>query len=90
MRAALIVLLPVALPIAVYLLWRYFKPNQAAPGWMAEVPWVSLLIIGIVLAGLTLVTWTLVSGAPPYTEYTSPQFKDGKIVPGGFKAGEGK
>lgn len=84
MRAALAILLPLLAPLALFLLWRAFGLGKAVPRWFDEVPWVTLLIIGTVLAALSLGTWALVGGAPPDAEYHAPTFKDGKIVPGGF------
>lgn len=84
MRAAIAILLPLLLPLAAFMLWRAMGMGKAVPGWLDEVPWVSLLAIGMVLAALSLGTWAIVGGAEPGAQYHSPVYKDGKIIPGGF------
>ena len=85
MRIALMILLPLLLPLLVFLLWRALGFGKSVPRWFEELPWVTLLICGLVLAALTLVTWTLMDRAPPGAEFNPPHMEDGKIVPGGFR-----
>lgn len=91
MRAALLVLLPIILPIGLFLLWRLSGLSKNVPHWLADVPWITLSLIGLVLGALTLGTVALTSGDQAWTPYHPPTFEDGKIVPGGFddeKAGD--
>ncbi len=85
MRVALMILLPLLLPLAVFALWRVMGFGKTVPRWFEELPWVTLLACGVVLAGLTLVTWLLLDRAPAGSEFQPPHMEDGKIVPGGFK-----
>lgn len=90
MRIALTILLPILLPFIIFILWRALGLGKSVPRWFEDLPWVTLLASGIILAGLTLTTWTLLDRAPAGTEYVPPHVEDGKIVPGGFKEPEGQ
>lgn len=85
MRSVLMTLLPLILPLAIYFAWRIVYGTDRMPAWAQDVPWVSLLSIGIVLAALTLGAWRLTSNAPPGSEYVPPHYDDGTFVPGHFK-----
>lgn len=85
MRAALTVLLPLLLPLLLVVLWRAMGLGKTVPRWFEDLPWVPILACGVVLSGLTLVTWTLLDRAPPGAEFVPPRMENGKIVPGGFK-----
>ena len=85
MRAALTLLLPLLLPLLLVLLWRAMGLGKSVPRWFEDLPWVTLLACGVVLSGLTLVTWTLLDRAPAGAEFMPPHMENGKIVPGGFK-----
>ena len=85
MRIALMILLPLVLPILLFVLWRALGMGKSIPQWFEDLPWAALLGCGVVLAGLTLVTWSLMDRAPAGSEFMAPRFEDGKIVPGGFR-----
>ncbi len=85
MRIALTILLPILLPFIIFFMWRALGLGKSVPQWFEDLPWVTLLTSGVVLAGLTLITWTLLDRAPAGSEYMPPRVEDGMIVPGGFK-----
>ena len=87
-RVLLTYVLPIALPIAVYLAWAHLARKRAlavgvaaAPGWR-DAPWTWLFITGIVtlMAGLMAFGW--LSSEKPGGTYIPPQFIDGEVVPG--------
>jgi hypothetical protein len=84
-RGVLMTLLPLLLPLAMYFAWRVVYGNDRMPKWAQDVPWVSLGIIGLVLAALTLSTWRLLDSAPPGSRYVSPHYENGRFVPGHFE-----
>ena len=84
-RGLLMTLLPLLLPAALYFAWRVVYGNDRLPAWAQNVPWISLAIIGLVLAALTLGTWRLLDGAPPGSKYISPHYENGRFVPGHFE-----
>ncbi len=85
MRAALAILLPLLLPLILFVLWRALGLGKALPEWFEDLPWVTLLASGVVLAGLTLGTWSLMERAPPGAEYQPPKLEGQEIQPGRFK-----
>ena len=85
MRVALMILLPLLLPFATFIMWRWLGLGKSMPQWFEDLPWLTLLVSGAVLAGVTLTSWSLIDRAPPGTEYVPPRIEDGQIVPGGFK-----
>lgn len=90
MRIALTILLPLLLPLLLFVAWRALGLGKSMPQWFEDLPWVTLLATGTVLAAVTLTTWTLMDRAPAGAEYVPPRLEDGKIVPGGFKGGGSK
>lgn len=85
MRAALAVLIPLLLPLVLFVIWRKLRIDESLPRWFEDLPWVTLLASGAVLAALSLATWSFMDRAPPDATYTPPHVEDGVIVPGGFQ-----
>jgi len=87
MRVFLQYILPLAFPMALYLLWKLSKMKRTpadereAVDWKNE-PWLKLFAAGIVLTALSLVTFNALDGEKPGGVYQSPVLKDGKVVPG--------
>jgi Family of unknown function (DUF6111) len=81
LRVLLEYLLPLLLP---FLLWLAYVAltRSTAPGWVRDAPWPQLAGAGLVLAAISLVTWSLLSGAPPEEAYIPPHLENGEIVPG--------
>jgi hypothetical protein len=80
LRVLLEYLLPLLLPFAVYL--AYVALTRApAPGWLRDAPWPQLAGAGLLLAAISLVSWSLMSGAPPNQVYVPPHLENGRIVP---------
>ncbi|HSR72245.1 MAG TPA: hypothetical protein VLL72_07670 [Kiloniellales bacterium] len=87
LRALLTVLLPILLPIAVYLGYAAYLRRRAEltgstaePRWQ-EGPWPWLFAAGaaVAVAGLILLR---TGGVPPGTQLEAPRYEDGRIVPG--------
>ena len=74
-------LLPLLLPLILYLsvVWA---TRGGTPGWLDETPWLALLGAGAVLLALSLLAWSLFSGAPTDEVYIPPHVEDGRVVPG--------
>jgi hypothetical protein len=80
LRILLEYLLPLLLPLLVYLAYVALT-RGTAPGWVQDAPWPQLAGAGLVLAAISLITWSLLSGAPPDEVYVPPHLEDGRIVP---------
>ena len=90
-RILLNYLLPLALPLAVYLTYMWWQRRRAEKHG-EETPVVERshvfisVIIGFVLMTGSLTWIAVVSGvAPGEGEYHSPRYQDGKIIPPSFK-----
>jgi len=88
-RILLQYLLPLLLPMAIYLLWAWFaRKRQAAGGApyrLQDGPWFWLILAGLALAASGLVYTALTGGEEAGGVYTAPRWEDGKIVPGRIK-----
>ena len=80
--------LPILLPTFLYGLWLVGMRRRAeaagsdqVPLW-AEAPWVWLLALGVVFAGLLTLAIALFGGGPVEGVYVAPHIKDGQVVPG--------
>jgi len=79
--------LPFALPLALYLLW-FMRASRAAQvaGHVApklgDVPWPWLVVIAILLLAGTLGAYLTMGGAAPGGHYEPAHVIDGQIVPG--------
>jgi len=80
LRILLEYLLPLLLPFLIYLAYVALA-RGTAPGWVQDAPWPQLAGAGLVLAAISLVTWSLLSGAPPEEVYVPPHLEDGRVVP---------
>ncbi len=95
-RILLTTVLPLALPFIIYGLWLAMARRRArqeadgTPGLLVRVPWLALLLSGLVLTAVSLVAFRMTSGANPWTEHRPPALRDGVVVPGGVRPGEAK
>jgi len=83
-RQILEIVVPLALPTVLYLLWvQLVRPDGpgAAPNWQA-MPWLWLAGAGAALLALFLFVVTVHFGTDVRGTYVAPQFKNGQIVPG--------
>lgn len=93
-RSVLTVILPLATPAAVYLLWHWNARRRAEARGETEIPqlgdapWVTLAIAGLILVIGVLGTLALFDGAPPGSTYVPPQYVDGEIIPGRLEPAE--
>ena len=80
LRILLQYLLPLLLPFLLYLVYIALARGYA-PGWLDTAPWPYLAAAGLVLMAASLLTWSLMSGAPTDQIYIPPRLEDGKVVP---------
>ncbi|MDX1541217.1 MAG: DUF6111 family protein [Geminicoccaceae bacterium] len=81
MRFFITYLLPLILPLAIYLLVVWATRGQQA-GWLDETPWLVLIGAGVALLALSLIGWSLLSGDPISERYVPPHLEGGEVVPG--------
>jgi hypothetical protein len=87
-RIVLEVVVPILLPAGLYMLWlvaeqrRIAAAGGALPRHWVEAPWLRLLAVGVLLAGLLAMALALFGGDSIQGDYVPPQIKDGRIVPG--------
>ena len=81
MRFFFTYLLPLVLPLVIYLLVIWATRGQSAH-WLEETPWLVLIGAGVALLALSLIGWSLLSGAPPSEVYIPPHMEGGEVVPG--------
>jgi len=80
-------ILPLLLPIAIYLGWIYFARRRAAasgqqaPQWH-EAPWAWIVMSGVLVLVVGMVALAVFTGEEPGGTYVLPKFEDGEIVPG--------
>jgi len=86
-RVFLTYILPLIMPLAIYLLWTWIvgrktrKPGD--PPFWYEGPYFWLIIAGFVLmVGVLGTTAYLSEGGDPQSDYVPPRMEDGTIVPG--------
>lgn len=80
-RIILHYLLPLLLPFLIYLAYVALTRGRH-PDWLAGAPWAALAGAGVALMAVSLLTWNLLSGAPPGERYVPARFEDGRVVPG--------
>ncbi len=87
LRILLTVILPMALPLVLYVGYVSMlrKRAEAAgedfrPGWN-EGPWAWFALAGVLLVLAALVTVRLSTGVPPGTKLEAPRMIDGEVVP---------
>ena len=87
LRILLTIVLPVALPLLLYIGYVSMMRRRAQaagedylPGW-AEGPWAWFALAGVGLVLAALVVVRLSSGVPPGTKLEAPRLIDGEVVP---------
>ena len=84
LRELLTLVVPLALPTVLYLVWLQAMRWSEAGGavsWRA-MPWVWLAATGVVLAALVLFVVTVHYGTATPGVYVAPHVENGEIVPG--------
>ena len=86
-RILLNYLLPLFLPILLYLIWIYIL-RQRSKKTKDDVPSInsigifSSIVTGILLMMLSIIIAAVLGGSPPGRgDYQSPRYEDGKIIP---------
>lgn len=85
MKIFLQYILPLAFPASMYLLWGLYhqkKHGEESHVDLSKGPWVYLVGAGVALMTVMLVVMNAMDGEAPGGVYQSPQFKDGKVIPG--------
>ena len=87
MRAILQYVVPLLLPLAIYVSYVLIARRvQAGQGPLAaqlrQFPWVWLAIAGVALLAISLLAFNLTTGSDPGGTYVPPKLEDGKVVPG--------
>jgi len=88
MRVLLTVILPLVLPIALYVGYMSMLRRRAeaagttvpVPRWQ-EGPWPWLILAGVGLLAAGFIAFRLSTGLPPGTKLESPRLIDGQVVP---------
>jgi hypothetical protein len=83
LRVLLQYLVPLLLPFAVYAVYVVLTERRQ-PDWLGldGRHWLLLGGAGLMLVAISMVTWSLRSGAPSSEKYIPPHLEDGRIVPG--------
>ena len=87
LRILLTVVLPVALPLLLYVIYVSMTRRRAqaagadAPPRWEEGPWAWFALAGIGLAVAVLVVVRLSTGVPPGTKLEAPRTIDGEVAP---------
>jgi hypothetical protein len=83
-RVFLTIILPLAVPTALYLLWMTTlgAPNDRAAVPWTSVPWLWLAGAGAVLLAIVLLVVTVGFGTSQNGVYVAPRFVNGHIIQG--------
>ena len=81
LRILLQYLLPLLLPFLVYVAYVALARGAHAGLARRTRPGRTSPVAGVVLMAISLITWGLMSGAPPEAVYVPPRFEDGRVVP---------
>lgn len=88
-RVLMTYLLPLVLPIAVYLVWTWIsgkgERGEGDPPRWYEGPWFWLILAGFGLMVSVLAVTAILQGNDPSATYVPPHVEDGNVVPGQFK-----
>lgn len=87
MRTLLTRILPLLLPILIYLGWWYLARRRALSRGhptpqLGDAPWTWLFVAGLGLMVVVLIVMGLTWGEEPGGVYVPPRYEDGKIIPG--------
>jgi hypothetical protein len=78
-RILLQYVLPLVLPALAYLVYAAVSRRTRA---LDGAPWLILAATGVGLMAVSLVSWSLLTGADPGETYLPARFEDGRVVPG--------
>lgn len=79
LRIALQYLLPLVLPLLAYLIYAGVSRKTRL---LDGAPWLALAATGVGLMAVSLVSWSLLTGADPGDTYVPARIEDGRVVPG--------
>jgi hypothetical protein len=91
-RVLLTIVLPLLLPMALYLVWAVTlrRLERHGPAWWTAWPWVWLAGAGIALLAIVLFVVTVHFGGPREGVYVPPHLQNGQIVPGHIEPKSGQ
>ncbi|MEE2704818.1 MAG: hypothetical protein VX397_01735 [Pseudomonadota bacterium] len=86
-RVFITYLIPLLLPISVYLVWFFYRSSYVRKhgGSVPPIekgPWLLLLVIGVFLSVAAMFFTALVRGSDPDVIYVPPRYQDGVVIPG--------
>ena len=84
LRVVLAIIVPLAAPTGLYLLWIIVSRPEGADGVLrwSSLPWLWLAAAGAALLGAVLFLVTVRFGTPQNGVYVPPRYINGQIVPG--------
>lgn len=90
LRVFFTIVLPLALPTALYLAWLLLAQRAQRDGTVrwATLPWLWLVGAGAVLLVLVLFVVTVHVGTPQSGTYVPPRWENGRIVPSHIEPGK--
>ena len=88
-RHLITIAIPLLAPVALYLLYSWHLQRKGGktgddPFSWKEIPWIWLVVAGLTLMSATLLASTFISRNPDAKQYEPPRFEDGKRVPSTF------
>jgi hypothetical protein len=91
-RVLLTIVLPLLLPMALYLVWAVTlrRLERHGPAWWTAWPWVWLAGAGIALLAIVLFVVTVHFGGPQEGVYVPPHLQNGHIIPGHIEPKSGQ
>ena len=88
-RHLITIAVPLLAPVALYLLYSWHLQQKGGqtgddPFSWRELPWIWLIVAGLTLMSATLLASTFISRNPDAKQYEPPRFEDGQRVPSTF------
>jgi hypothetical protein len=90
LRVFLTIVLPLALPTAIYFAWLTVAQRAQRDGTVrwAALPWVWLAGAGTLLLVIVLFVVNLHFGTPNTGTYVPPRWENGRVIPGHIEPGK--
>ena len=90
MKLLLTKILPLLVPIAIYVVWLIHARKKAktlgqSKPRMREAPWLAMALTGVIILIISLIALGLFTGEKPGGIYIPPHMENGEIIPGQIK-----